>query len=203
MNTMSEAINELVKALIDAQAEFDPIKKKAENPFFKSKYATLDEVIACTKAGLANNGLAVSQLPTGDSVKTLLMHTSGQWICADTDLCIEKKTPQGQGSSISYARRYGISAILNVCSEPDDDGNEAQKAAKKKAPSVAEVQKMKEELSLNEITSKMSFWEFMRDNYKSTAIEIHELNKTQLVWMYENIKKLEKEFSKYEEPVMN
>lgn len=123
---MSNDIGEVAKALSEAQAEFDPIKKSATNPFFNSKYATLDAVIAATKKHLQKHGLAVTQLPAGNIVRTMLIHTSGQWISSDTPLHADKKGPQGYGSALTYGRRYALSSILNVASEADDDGHVAQ-----------------------------------------------------------------------------
>ena len=123
---MSAEIGELAKALSLAQVEFKPIRKSAENPFFKSKYATLDNVIESTKEALKNTGLAISQLPSGGVVKTMLIHSSGQWISSDTPLHADKRGPQGYGSALTYGRRYALSAILNVASEPDDDGHVGQ-----------------------------------------------------------------------------
>ena len=37
----------------------------------------------------------------------------------------EKNTPQGIGSCITYSRRYGLSSIIGIVSDADDDGNEA------------------------------------------------------------------------------
>lgn len=122
----SENINELAKALSVAQIGFKPIKKTANNPFFNSKYATLDNVIEATKDSLKENGLAITQLPCGNVIKTLLIHQSGQWIGSDTPLHADKKGPQGYGSALTYGRRYALSAILNVSSEDDDDGHVAQ-----------------------------------------------------------------------------
>ena len=39
-----------------------------------------------------------------------------------------KKDAQAVGSSITYGRRYGLSAILGISVEADDDGNKAIKS---------------------------------------------------------------------------
>jgi len=122
----SEQIGQLIQALSLAQCDFKAIPKKAVNPYFNSKYAPLDLVIEATKEGLKKNGLAVVALPYAETLTTILSHKSGEWIAAETPLLADKKGPQGQGSAITYARRYALSAILNVASEDDDDGNMAQ-----------------------------------------------------------------------------
>jgi hypothetical protein len=52
------------------------------------------------------------------------MHESGQWIKSFTPLMIAQATPQAFGSASTYARRYGLTAVLGVIQE-DDDGNSA------------------------------------------------------------------------------
>ena len=42
----SSEINELAAALVAAQGEFSAVPKGAVNPFFKSKYAALPDVVA-------------------------------------------------------------------------------------------------------------------------------------------------------------
>ena len=126
----SESIANLAMALCLFQGEVTNPKTSASNPFFKSKYAPLSEVINTTKPLLAKNGLSVLQSPSGDGehiiVTTLLMHSSGEWIEGEPlVLKADKVTAQGAGSAITYGRRYGLSAILGIGSEDDDDGNHA------------------------------------------------------------------------------
>ena len=124
----SESIKNLAIALNKAQAEMSGAKKSAANPFFKSKYANLEEVIACVKEPFADNGLSFMQFPvTMDDragVETIVMHESGEWISGSFLLKPTKLDPQGQGSSFSYAKRYALQSILGIPSE-DDDGNAA------------------------------------------------------------------------------
>jgi len=126
----SESIIELANALCEAQAEMSGAKKKSSNPFFKSRYSDLSEVINCAKEALHHNGLSVSQFPvTQDNkagVTTLLMHSSGEFIEDTLLLTCAKNDPQGMGSAITYARRYAYQSVLGIPSE-DDDGNRASK----------------------------------------------------------------------------
>jgi len=134
----SEQINELVKALVLAQAEFKLIKKDSLNPFYNKKYATLDSVIDSTGEALRKNGLVVIQTMQDDSLVTTLAHTSGQWISGIAFLHAIKQDPQGMGSAITYQRRYGYSAIVQCApSDEDDDGNshiQEKKASQNKNP---------------------------------------------------------------------
>ena len=130
----SDTIARLAAALNKAQAEMSGAKKSAKNPFFKSNYANLEEVINCVKEPFADNGLSFVQFPiSGDGVagvETIIMHESGEFISGEFMLKCSKNDPQGMGSAITYARRYGLQSACGVPSE-DDDGNAA--SAKKPA----------------------------------------------------------------------
>lgn len=52
---------DMIKDLIKARGEFAPLVKDTANPFYKSKYAPLDAVIASVTPALLNNGLFLSQ----------------------------------------------------------------------------------------------------------------------------------------------
>jgi hypothetical protein len=52
----------------------------------------------------------------------MLLHESGQWIKSKLKMPVEKATAQSIGSTITYGRRYGWSAICGI-SQYDDDGN--------------------------------------------------------------------------------
>ena len=124
----SESITNLAAAMSKAQAEMSGAKKSANNPFFKSKYANLEEVINCVKEPFANNGLSFVQFPiSGEDtagVETIIMHESGEYIANEFLLKCAKTDPQGMGSAITYARRYGLQSAVGIPSE-DDDGNAA------------------------------------------------------------------------------
>jgi hypothetical protein len=132
----SESIAKLAGALVKAQGELRAITKDGTNPHFKSKFATLDAIIAEVRPSLAANGLAVIQgattphttesgIVTAFTVETMLVHESGEWVLSAVVMPIIKADPQGAGAAITYGRRYGISALLSLATEEDDDGNAA------------------------------------------------------------------------------
>lgn len=118
---------ELIIALIKAKQSFTPIKKDKVNPQFKSKYATLDSVLASVEPALHANDLAIVQRvdrhESGDTVLiTELWHKSGQCIRSVHPI-IDQSTPQKMGISLTYARRYALAALLSVTADEDTDGN--------------------------------------------------------------------------------
>jgi hypothetical protein len=145
MNTQSEQIAELAVALAKAQSENGIVIKDANNPYFKSKYATLAAVWESVRASLTKNGLSVVQMPSSDErgyyVETMLLHASGQWLKNRTYMRPVKDDPQGIGSLISYARRYALQAMTMVCPE-DDDGEQAMGRDSKPVVSSQPVKKV-------------------------------------------------------------
>ncbi len=129
MKMMSEAIDQLATALSKAQGEMMPAAKDSANPFFKSKYADLSSIREASRIPLRDNGLSISQTTQFKDgmlfMVTTLLHISGQWISSELPLDPAKKDPQTMGSLMTYYRRYGLQAILNIASE-DDDGEKAQ-----------------------------------------------------------------------------
>ena len=122
----SEKIDKLAAALSKAQSEMKGAEKKSVNPFFNSGYADLHTVIESSFPHLTKYGLSVIQgnesNPGEFFVTTMLLHESGQWIKSKLKMPIEKVTAQSIGSTITYGRRYGLSAITGI-GQYDDDGN--------------------------------------------------------------------------------
>lgn len=131
-------MNELVKALVAARKEIGAAKKGSENPHFRSKYADLSAVIDAVKVPLENHGLTFVQDIDNHHVVTVVMHETGESLrLAPFPIIATKPDAQGNGSALTYARRYSLQTALGVPAE-DDDGNAASKTAGevKKFPSA-------------------------------------------------------------------
>ena len=125
----SEKIEAISKALVLFSTAAPRVAKAAENPFFKSKYADLATILEAVRTPLAGAGLAVLQsVSVEDSClicTTRLIHTSGEWIEGTAAVTPVKHDPQAYGSAMTYARRYGLQALLSLAAE-DDDATSAQ-----------------------------------------------------------------------------
>ncbi len=121
----------LMAALLAAQAEAPKIQKDGLNPHFKSKYMSLDTIIGEVGPVLSKNGLIWVTLPCRDdkgepALRYRIIHADSKEELGDTiPLLLSKSDPQGQGSAITYARRYSLVAVLNLVADEDDDGNSA------------------------------------------------------------------------------
>ncbi|ELJ9288501.1 ERF family protein [Staphylococcus coagulans] len=150
----SESVVEINKAMVAFRKEVkQPIKDK-NNPFFKSKYVPLENVVEAIDEAATPHGLSYTQWALNDNdgrvgVATMLMHESGEYIEYDpVFMNAEKNTPQGAGSLISYLKRYSLSAIFGITSDQDDDGNVASGKQVKSEPkaSAKAVGTLKEEM---------------------------------------------------------
>lgn len=156
----SEQFTAIAAALATAAGEFAAIQKNREvevktrsggSYFFK--YATLDGIVAAVRPALSKNGLVLVQSvvseeithATADGVRiereelleTRLIHSSGEWFANTTPVLVSdgENSAQAYGSAITYARRYGITQLLCVVADEDDDGNAAAgNVARSRAP---------------------------------------------------------------------
>lgn len=136
----SESLQAISKALTSFHTKINKIGKDSKNPFFKSKYASLSNILDAIEHPLSECGLTICQFPTGQNgLTSMLMHESGEYIFAEYEMKPVKDDPQGRGSCITYQRRYALAAILSLNIDEDDDGNRASQAPKL-------TQEMKEEL---------------------------------------------------------
>ena len=133
----SATLTKLLPALVNFHKNLDSIEKSSQNPFFKSTYADINNILEHIKPVLAENGLCLYQaiIDGGEdertsnlSVKTILFHESGEFIETDSvPFPVDKKNIQSTMSSISYIRRYTINAICNLAFKgEDDDANSVQ-----------------------------------------------------------------------------
>ena len=96
------------------------------------KYATLPACLDAARQTLSQHNLSVMQMThcDPDRLVTRIVHVSGEWL-EDGGvplLCENKANPQKMGSAITYARRYGLCAMLGIVGEEDDDGQRATPA---------------------------------------------------------------------------
>ena len=117
-------LSKIAPAIVAAQAELGGVVKDSKNPHFKSRYASLEAVITEAKPILARHKLAFLQMPgelteMGLSVTTMLLHESGQSISSTVTVPLQKRDPQGVGSTITYACRYSLMAMLGMPSVDD------------------------------------------------------------------------------------
>ena len=136
----SEFLNELATALSKAQGELADAEKSSDNPFFKSKYADLAEVLGQIRPVFSANGLSLVQFPSQEhdghvDVTSRLMHSSGQWLESTLTMPVQgKNIAQDSGSVITYMRRYAAAAIAGIAQVDTDANQSAKKGDALEAP---------------------------------------------------------------------
>lgn len=151
----SESIAELAKALSAFHGEVkQPLKDKA-NPFFKSKYVPLENVVEAITEVSHKHGLSFIQYPINQDNKvgvvTVLMHSSGEYIETEPIFTTPAKNDaQATGSVITYLKRYSLSAVFGITSDEDDDGNSASTIGN----TQQQQQKQKQQQSVEKLTDK-------------------------------------------------
>ena len=165
MNMMrtSKELNEIGVALATAQAEF-PVLPKTKKVMVKThdgkgysySYADLALIIETILPITSKHGLSIIQMPNvannRNTLITRLLHKSGQWIECELPLKQQRDGAQALGSSLTYMRRYGISSILCLATDEDDDGQiaDTKKISEYEEVGLAvEVIKNVEEMWLN------------------------------------------------------
>ncbi len=132
----SEQIEKLAMALAKAQGEITVAHKETYNGFHKSKYSDLASCWDACRTALSQNELSVVQYPGNSepnylNLITLLLHSSGQWIKGSIRMKLQTRKkdhgwvdstdPQTYGVTMTYARRYGLMAMVGIA-PGDSDG---------------------------------------------------------------------------------
>lgn len=146
----STAIDLLSPAMVQAQGEFPMVPFDRENPYYHSPYASFAATVRAVKPVLTKYGLWFYQQPYLEGyrwcVRTILVHASGQWISntvsavptvgskrgpdGDGEPTVEEDArrlnPQRVSSANTYERRIGLTALLGIAADDDDDGEACQ-----------------------------------------------------------------------------
>jgi hypothetical protein len=146
---MADENNKLINALIEAYSDITSAEFDKVNPHFKSKYASLESVIKAVKPHLLKYGILYRQVSkyteNGICIETIF-HGHGEELgTGEIFLPVDKRTAQGFGSALTYARRYSLSLACGIGSEEDDDGNQAEKEVGKKPVPKKDPEPKKEE----------------------------------------------------------
>jgi hypothetical protein len=137
MQQSSGSIGSLAAALAKAQVELvNPEKSMvasirpdggtAEQIF---RYAPLSSGLDIVRKTLGQHEIATVQTTSLDqtagivNLKTVLAHSSGEWISSDWPVCSlgEMASPKRMGAALTYARRYALFALVGIAGEDDLD----------------------------------------------------------------------------------
>lgn len=130
--------------LLDFQRLNISIVKDGTNPHFKSKYATLNEVLDKVKKPLNDMGVLILFQPEADGLRTILMDLESNTSVESFMKHVGIGNAQSVLSCNTYYRRSSLVALLGLEDE-DDDGNKASVVIPKVEPNqnlIDEVKKI-------------------------------------------------------------
>ena len=136
----------IYKKLLKLQQQKITLIKNADNPYFKSKYVPLNQVLEAVKKPLNDMGVVIIQSSQIDGLKTILFDTEDKTSIESVSPYVAVSDPQKLGGNITYNRRYSLVSLLGLEDE-DDDGNlasgntEPKKEPRKPADLLTQVKK--------------------------------------------------------------
>ena len=138
MQQSSGSIGSLAAALARAQVELinpeksmvatiRPEGRGAAEQIFR--YAPLSDGLNIIRKTLGQHEIATLQSTSVDQtaglirLKTVLAHSSGEWISSDWPVCPleDMASPKRMGAALTYARRYALFALVGIAGEDDLD----------------------------------------------------------------------------------
>ncbi len=138
-NTPEQQVS-LVKALVAFVSEAQDVHADSDNPFHKSRYASLQAHLLALKPLAKKHGLAIIQMPIGDidavGIRNIIIHEDGGMLSCNALVPAEKgMSGQQAGSLYSYVRRYSLASIAGIATEDDDaESDRIAKTTTKSAP---------------------------------------------------------------------
>ncbi len=119
----SEKFGEVVKALCKAKGEFGAFLKSKEVSYnnVSFKYAPFEDIVASISGELSENELIFVQSDEGKHLKSTLMHSSDQWIQNEVEIVFSQGKATDYGAALTYAKRYGLTSLLGIAAEDDDE----------------------------------------------------------------------------------
>jgi hypothetical protein len=118
--------------ILKIQTEIGVLSKTETNPFFKSKYFDVNQIIAQLLPLLEKYKLTVLQplrvIDGKNCLATFIM--DGETMITDSSMLLpDIQDPQKMGSAITYYRRYALQSLFLLQAQ-DDDANLASKKNK-------------------------------------------------------------------------
>lgn len=99
------------------------VKKDEKNPFFKSSYISLDNLVSTLAPYLNERGLLIYHYTDNWMVVTSVTDIDSTESVISSFPMIDSNDPQKLWSCISYAKRYNLGQLFNIITDRDDDAN--------------------------------------------------------------------------------
>jgi len=136
-----------MEKLFKLQQEIGKISKTATNPFFKSKYFDINQLLEQLQPLLEKHNLLVLQplvnVAMRPAIRTIIYDISKKETLIASEITLpDLPDPQKMGSAITYYRRYSLQSLLGLQAE-DDDGNLGSGKTNQSSPKAEPVNPVK------------------------------------------------------------
>jgi hypothetical protein len=166
--------NNIYQAILQAQGMIGSVTKNAKNPFFKSNYADINNVIESISPVCQSLGIVFTQCPkvTENNADVLvtrltLQDNPKEFIESEVRLFLPTADMQKLGSAITYARRYALISMFGLETE-DDDAQSVSKhptaSQKRSAEIIKAMDKLVEAHKNKDLETATNIWEWADDN---------------------------------------
>ena len=151
-----------------------------KNPHFGNDYIMLDSLINKIDKACKEQDLGIMQFPTGEGLITILLHKkSGHYIQSYYKLILDKQTPQGVGSALTYAKRQILQAMFGLSAGPEEDddaegstnrvNDDDSEYEEKPPPTKTAYQLAKIEIkNIKSIEQLAEWWTNLPDSHRNT-----------------------------------
>ena len=110
----------LLEKILKIQNEVS-VTKTAKNPFFKSSYIPLEDIVADLQPLLEKNRVVVIHRNIDNWVETVICDLDSDDKEISTFTVEWVNDPQKRGAVITYGRRYNLASLFNIIADKDDD----------------------------------------------------------------------------------
>ena len=108
--------------IASVKSEIGTLTKKSDNPFYKSKYLELSDLLEAVEPLLHSNGLVLMQPIVNNEVRSEIYDIETAEVTISSIALPTIQDPQKLGSAITYFRRYTLQSLLSL-QAVDDDAN--------------------------------------------------------------------------------
>jgi hypothetical protein len=168
-----------MKRIFEIYKNITAISKDKENPFFKSKYFDINDLVEQLKPMFAEKNLMIVQPLGNNGTRNIITteiidtETGNIILCSGGIFLPDIIDPQKMGSAITYFRRYDLVSLLFLQAEDDD----AKKASKKDIDTSKPIEKLNKSKTLAELSKN---WNSLTQN---------ERNNTEIATIKDELKK--------------
>ena len=104
------------------KSEIGTLTKKSDNPFYKSKYLELSDLLEAVEPLLHSNGLVLMQPIVNNEQRSEIYDVETGEVVISSIALPPIQDPQKLGSCVTYFRRYTLQSLLSL-QAVDDDAN--------------------------------------------------------------------------------